>query len=104
MGFIPHLFISLLTVVNYNCRSVAAFTGMCDGGSTDDGCQAASMDETTINAMDTVSVYLPSFKDLYHNTVDSLIFVGYQFLMISTIKVNRKINYNSYYTNFLSAF
>ncbi|XP_071147250.1 arginine-glutamic acid dipeptide repeats protein-like isoform X11 [Mytilus edulis] len=35
-------------------RSVAAFTGMCDGGSTDDGCQAASMDETTINAMDTL--------------------------------------------------
>jgi hypothetical protein len=27
---------------------------MCDGGSTEDGCQAASMDETTINAMDTV--------------------------------------------------
>lgn len=36
------------------CRSVAAFAGMCDGGSTEDGCQAASMDETTINAMDTV--------------------------------------------------
>lgn len=36
-------------------RSVAAFAGMCDGGSTEDGCQAASMDETTVNAMDTVS-------------------------------------------------
>ncbi len=36
------------------CRSMAAFAGMCDGGSTDDGCNAASMDETTINAMDTV--------------------------------------------------
>ncbi|XP_078335361.1 uncharacterized protein LOC111135789 isoform X2 [Crassostrea virginica] len=35
-------------------RSVAAFAGMCDGGSTEDGCQAASMDETTINAMDTL--------------------------------------------------
>ncbi|KAK3581384.1 hypothetical protein CHS0354_016232 [Potamilus streckersoni] len=32
-------------------RSVAAFAGMCDGGSTEDGCQAASMDETTIKAM-----------------------------------------------------
>ncbi|XP_062581142.1 arginine-glutamic acid dipeptide repeats protein-like isoform X2 [Saccostrea cucullata] len=35
-------------------RSVAAFAGMCDGGSTEDGCQAASMDETTMNAMDTL--------------------------------------------------
>ncbi|KAK7486143.1 hypothetical protein BaRGS_00022609 [Batillaria attramentaria] len=33
-------------------RSIAAFAGMCDGGSADDGCQAASMDETTMNAMD----------------------------------------------------
>lgn len=39
-------------------RSVAAFAGMCDGGSTEDGCQAASMDETTINAMDTVCTHL----------------------------------------------
>ncbi|XP_052284334.1 arginine-glutamic acid dipeptide repeats protein-like isoform X2 [Dreissena polymorpha] len=31
-------------------RSVAAFAGMCDGGNTD-GCQAAAMDDTTINAM-----------------------------------------------------
>ena len=35
-------------------RSMAAFAGMCDGGSTEDGCIAASMDETTINALDTV--------------------------------------------------
>ena len=33
------------------CRSMAAFVGWCDGGSTDDGCAAASMDETTINAL-----------------------------------------------------
>ena len=33
---------------------MAAFAGMCDGGSTEDGCNAASMDETTINALDTV--------------------------------------------------
>ncbi|KAJ8319780.1 hypothetical protein KUTeg_001367 [Tegillarca granosa] len=38
-------------------RSVAAFAGMCDGGSTEDGCQAASMDETTVNAMDTLHLY-----------------------------------------------
>jgi len=30
---------------------MAAFVGWCDGGSTDDGCAAASMDETTINAL-----------------------------------------------------
>ena len=41
---------------------MAAFAGMCDGGSTDDGCQAASMDETTINALDTVSLSMKSRK------------------------------------------
>ncbi|KAK2724084.1 hypothetical protein QYM36_002435 [Artemia franciscana] len=33
-------------------RSVAAFAGMCNGGSPDDGCIAASRDDTTINAVD----------------------------------------------------
>ncbi|KAL1139834.1 hypothetical protein AAG570_006811 [Ranatra chinensis] len=33
-------------------RSMAAFAGMCDGGSADDGCIAASRDDTTINALD----------------------------------------------------
>ncbi|GIY68280.1 arginine-glutamic acid dipeptide repeats protein [Caerostris darwini] len=33
-------------------RSMAAFAGMCDGGSAEDGCAAASRDDTTINAMD----------------------------------------------------
>jgi len=32
-------------------RSMAAFAGMCDGGSTDDGCFAASRDDTTANAL-----------------------------------------------------
>ena len=45
----------LIYLISFDCRSMAAFAGMCDGGSTDDGCNAASMDETTINAMDTVS-------------------------------------------------
>lgn len=36
-------------------RSMAAFAGMCDGGSADDGCIAASRDDTTINALDVVS-------------------------------------------------
>ncbi|XP_037076239.1 arginine-glutamic acid dipeptide repeats protein-like [Pollicipes pollicipes] len=33
-------------------RSMAAFAGMCDGGSTDEGCAAASRDDTTQNALD----------------------------------------------------
>lgn len=32
-------------------RSMAAFAGMCDGGSPDDGCLAASRDDTTISAL-----------------------------------------------------
>lgn len=38
-------------------RSMAAFAGMCDGGSAEDGCIAASRDGTTINAMDVVSTF-----------------------------------------------
>ena len=38
----------------YDTRSMAAFVGWCDGGSTDDGCAAASMDETTINSLQLV--------------------------------------------------
>lgn len=43
-------------------RSMAAFAGMCDGGSPDDGCVAASRDDTTINALDILhdSGYDPS--------------------------------------------
>ena len=36
-------------------RSMAAFAGMCDGGSTDEGCAAAERDATTQNALDVVS-------------------------------------------------
>lgn len=39
-------------------RSMAAFAGMCDGASADDGCLAASRDGTTINALDEVSFTL----------------------------------------------
>jgi len=35
-------------------RSMAAFAGMCDGGSAEDGCLAASRDDTTINALELV--------------------------------------------------
>lgn len=38
----------------YFSRSMAAFAGMCDGGSTEDGCLAASRDDTTLNALNMV--------------------------------------------------
>lgn len=34
---------------------MAAFVGMCDGGSPDEGCEMASKDDTTINALEAVS-------------------------------------------------
>lgn len=34
---------------------MAAFAGMCDGGSTEDGCLAASRDDTTLNALNMVT-------------------------------------------------
>uniref|UniRef100_A0A8C5IW83 Arginine-glutamic acid dipeptide repeats n=1 Tax=Junco hyemalis TaxID=40217 RepID=A0A8C5IW83_JUNHY len=40
--------------VPWLCRSMAAFAGMCDGGSTEDGCVAASRDDTTLNALNTL--------------------------------------------------
>jgi len=36
-------------------RSMAAYAGMCDGGSADEGCIAASRDDTTINAFHIVN-------------------------------------------------
>lgn len=62
-------------------RSVAAFVGMCDGGSPEDGCLAASRDDTTINAMDVVSAadavlkhstiqLRPLFLQLHHSGYD----------------------------------
>ena len=38
-------------------RSMAAFAGMCNGGSTDDGYLTASRDDITINALSVVSFY-----------------------------------------------
>jgi hypothetical protein len=37
-------------------RSMAAFAGMCDGGCPEDGANAASRDDTTINALDVVRI------------------------------------------------
>ena len=41
-------------------RSMAAFHGMCGGGTIEDGGTAASIDDTTINALNTVSYYTQS--------------------------------------------
>ncbi|XP_071945053.1 uncharacterized protein [Antedon mediterranea] len=38
-------------------RSMAAFVGMCDGGSPEEGCDAASKDITTINALNILHHY-----------------------------------------------
>lgn len=43
---------------------MAAFAGMCDGGSPEEGCIVASRDETTINAMNVVST---AFKNYCHS-------------------------------------
>lgn len=43
-------------------RSMAAFAGMCDGGCPEDGANAASRDDTTINALDVVSLETRSFE------------------------------------------
>ena len=37
-------------------RSIAAFAGMCDRGNTDDMYDAAQRDDTTINALNIVSI------------------------------------------------
>ena len=58
-------------------RSMAAFAGMCDGGCPDDGCIAASRDDTTINALDVVSwcqrpakckIFNPNPKKIFFKT------------------------------------
>lgn len=56
-------------------RSMAAFAGMCDGGSAEDGCIAASRDGTTINAMDVVSVEL--FNTVLVNRVLEILYGFY---------------------------
>lgn len=44
---------------------MAAFAGMCDGGSTEDGCLAASRDDTTLNALNTVFCFSSIFLSTY---------------------------------------
>lgn len=48
-------------------RSMAAFQGMCDGGSPEDGCIAASRDDTTINALDVVRFFVSKRIYTYFN-------------------------------------
>lgn len=62
-------------------RSMAAFQGLCDGGSPEDGCLAASRDDTTINALDVVRAivifYSPFFFRTYslHILMITLLFI-----------------------------
>lgn len=46
---------------------MAAYAGMCDGGSADEGCIAASRDDTTINAFHIVSKNHTKVKIIYNN-------------------------------------
>lgn len=69
-------FIILMITKSTFCvhRSMAAFAGMCDGGSTEDGCLAASRDDTTLNALNTVSSYATTntIGRTWQNTVKCL--------------------------------
>lgn len=56
---------------------MAAFAGMCDGGSTEDGCLAASRDDTTLNALNTVSWFCLFFVFFIFTNVSVLIHVIY---------------------------
>lgn len=53
-------------------RSMAAFVGMCDGGSPEDGCLAASRDDTTINALELVRI-LPSHSSCDESPLHALV-------------------------------
>lgn len=50
-------------------RSMAAFAGMCDGGSADDGCYAASRDDITINALELVRTLITFVFFLVHSYI-----------------------------------
>lgn len=46
-------------------RSMAAFAGMCDGGCPEDGANAASRDDTTINALDVVRFVTRNLQNVF---------------------------------------
>ena len=72
-------------------RSMAAFAGMCDGGSTDDAANAASMDETTMKALNTVQnsnpILLAIYKHYYY-------FVIMFFSCIATSTTRERLSQN----------
>ena len=45
--------------IHFSFRSMAAYAGICDGGTPDEGCLAASRDKTTLNALNMVSLRRP---------------------------------------------
>ena len=52
-GILAYKYIKFCLTIYY-----LIYLGMCDGGSPEDGCMAASRDDTTINAFDVVSCQL----------------------------------------------
>jgi len=58
---------------------MAAFAGLCDGGSVDEGCMVAARDETTMNAFNVVSGSLfflsVTFENvLFHIAINVLLY------------------------------
>jgi len=72
------------------CRSMAAFVGWCDGGSTDDGCAAASMDETTISALHLVCIQPPT-----HTHTHTFVSVSVNSTFVCTLLISVGVGDNS---------
>lgn len=68
-------------------RSMAAFAGMCDGGSAEDGCLAASRDDTTINALQLVS--LPRHPSGYKTLTPSFPFGSFTKAITIPVKLSK---------------
>lgn len=51
---------------------------MCDGASPDDGCVAASRDDTTINALDVVSKGFTTHSLVVTNKYESKMFINFK--------------------------
>lgn len=75
---------------------MAAFAGMCDGGSTEDGCLAASRDDTTLNALNmvrsrtsTVSLFLKVVVKQKDNKIFVLSVSNFSFMQ--AIMMQRKL-------------
>lgn len=54
---------------------MAAFAGMCDNGCPEDGANAASRDDTTINALDVVSICYTFFNNMSSKKCNIFFFI-----------------------------